>query len=202
MNTPAGIYTLTLTDNNGYTVVKNIQVNGEQPVIASIAASVKTAEQNQEVTFIGAADNTSTYSWIFGDESTATGSRVTHIYQNEGIYNVVMNAVNASGCTSQVTQTITVTSRSTTGVTNLNGATNINVWSNNSLLYVDFTQVAAVEATIDIYDVLGQKLYSDRYTDNAVYMKQITNIEVGYILVRVKNNNEIITKKVFISNDK
>jgi len=33
-------------------------------------------------------------------------------------------------------------------------------------------------------------------------MKEITDIEVGYIIVRVKNNDEIITKKVFITNDK
>jgi len=202
VNVVAGVYTLTLTDNTGYAVVKNIQVNGAEQVTASFIASAKIVEQNQDIAFTGTADNSSTFDWSFGDGASGTGAAVMHSYQSAGIYTITLNVVNASGCTSQSTQNVSVTPRSSTGIPTLNSNEQISIWSNTNLLYVDFTQMDAVEATIDVYNVLGQKLYSDRYNTSTVYMKEITDIEVGYIIVRVKNNDEIITKKVFITNDK
>jgi hypothetical protein len=53
-----------------------------------------------------------------------------------------------------------------------------------------------------IYDILGQEISNDKVVNNVVYQKEINNIEAAYMIVMVKNDNEIITKKVFITNIK
>ena len=40
------------------------------------------------------------------------------------------------------------------------------------------------------------------YTVNNVYQKEIDNIDAAYLIIRVKNEDEIITKKLFITNYK
>ena len=53
---PAGVYTATLVDNTGYTVVKNIQVTGAETVTASFDASATSVRQNEEVNFTATAN--------------------------------------------------------------------------------------------------------------------------------------------------
>lgn len=43
------------------------------------------------------------YSWDFGDGTTGSGPNPTHTYTNYGIYDIVMSAINTTGCTSQDT---------------------------------------------------------------------------------------------------
>jgi len=68
--------------------------------------------QGQTVTFNGSANYpqnnagyfqsnaTSTFTWSFGDGTTATGQTVTHTYANEGGYNVDLSVTDVNGCTS------------------------------------------------------------------------------------------------------
>ncbi|MFP4524503.1 MAG: PKD domain-containing protein, partial [Candidatus Woesearchaeota archaeon] len=50
-----------------------------------------------------------TYSWDLGDGQTATGSSVTHTYQNPGAYNATCTAEDADGDTIEGTVTVTAT---------------------------------------------------------------------------------------------
>jgi hypothetical protein len=59
---------------------------------------------------------------------------------------------------------------------------------------------ATVNAVIKIYDVLGQELSEDHFTLNSLYQKEIDDIEAAYVIVSVKNNDKITTRKVFVSN--
>jgi len=69
-------------------------------------------------------------------------------------------------------------------------------------VFVDFTSLKNVDATIIIYNILGQEISNEKVTNNAVYQKEIGNISAAYMVVQVRQNDETITKKVFISNDK
>jgi len=48
--------------------------------------------------------------------------------------------------------------------------------------------------------VLGQQLVNEKFGRSTVYSKPITNLEAAYVIVRVKNDSEIITKKLLITN--
>lgn len=76
----------------------------------------------------------------------------------------------------------------------------INIRSDENRIFVDFTKQADVDAQVDIYNVLGQLLSSEKYGKSSLYSKEIDNLEAAYLIVRVKNDDLITTKKVFLAN--
>ena len=54
-----------------------------------------------------------TYFWSFGDGTTGSGATVTHVYDLEGTFNVVLTATNVNGSNSA---TAPITTRSLTGL--------------------------------------------------------------------------------------
>ncbi len=126
---------------------------------------------------------------------------VTHNYTTEGVYTVSVNAVNADGCNVTATQSVTVNAKAT-GVANITDS-KLNIWSNEDRIYVDFSKQKHVEATIDIYNILGQVISSgEKFGKATIYSRQLNNLEAGYVVVSVKGDNGVTTKKVFIGNTK
>ena len=198
VNAAAGTYTLTLTDNNNYTVVKNIIVNGTAPVTATFAA-VNTTTTQVDVAFNSTTANATNYYWDFGDGTTASGQNTLHSYADTGTYTVTLIVVGANGCSATAAQTITVTENTTTGINNLGGNKSITIWSNENRVYVDFSKQTKVEATIEIYNVLGQQLVNETFGRSTIYTKPISNLEAAYVIVKVKNDNVVTTKRVLIT---
>jgi len=153
----------------------------------------------ENITFNSDSANVTSYSWDFGDGSTAVGITSSHIYQVQGVYNVVLMVKGEGGCVSSTAKNITVTSRSITGIQDVTKG-KLNIWSHGNVVYIDFSDQGNVEAEIEMYDVLGQLLSSDKFGSSTVYTKQIGNTEAAYIIVKVKNDECVTTKKVFISN--
>lgn len=52
-----------------------------------------------------------TYSWNFGDATTATTANPTHVFAAGGVYNVVLTISNGAGCTSSIAHSVTVLPR-------------------------------------------------------------------------------------------
>jgi len=48
------------------------------------------------------------YAWAFGDGTAATGIKVTHVFEKEGEYNVILTVTDSQGLTDSVTQPIMV----------------------------------------------------------------------------------------------
>jgi PKD repeat protein len=195
-----GTYVITLVDNNNYTVAKTVTVSGTSPVTAVFTPSVTVAETNQAVSFNSSSVATNYY-WDFGDGTTATGQNAIHNYSDTGTYTVTLIVISEGGCSSTTTQTITV-NQTATGITTLNNKAAINIWSNENKVYIDFSQMAKTDATIAIYNVLGQELVNEKFARSIIYNKAILNTEATYVIVKVKNGDVVITKKVFIANVK
>jgi len=198
----AGSYTLTLIDTNSYTVTKTIIVNGPEMVTAGFQANSDAVQTGQTVTLTASSTGSGTYQWNFGNGVSASGVNTTVSYTQPGVYTVSLVVTNQSGCSATQTQTITVTSADATGISNINNPGNLKIWSHNNLVYVDFTDAQLKDASVTIYDILGQEISNDKVVNNVVYEKQINSIEAAYMIVMVRNNNEITTKKVFIINTK
>ena len=197
-----GSYTLTLTDTNNYVAVKSIQVNGPQIMAAGFAMSVDTVQVEQNVTLTAITAGAGSYEWNLGNGTTALGQSVNVSYAQAGVYTLSLMVTSPAGCKTTQTSTITVLAANTTGLNNITGSGVVNIWSNRNKVYVDFTALSKVDATITIYNILGQEISNDYYTFNNVYQREIDNMDAAYLIIRVKNEEEIITKKVFITSGK
>ncbi len=112
----AGSYTVTLTvtDNQGLASapvshVVTVTAPANQPPVAAFT-SVPT---NLSVAFDGTTstdpDGTiASYAWAFGDGTTSTAAKPTHVYAAAGSYNVTLTVTDNSGATNAVTHTVVV----------------------------------------------------------------------------------------------
>jgi PKD repeat protein len=108
---------LTITDSAGHTssVSKTITVaaGGAGSPAPAFTFSPTTPKLRQAVTFdgSGSTDHGTTitsYSWSFGDGSTASGVTARHAYRRTGSYTVTLTIGDSSGHSASVTHTVTV----------------------------------------------------------------------------------------------
>lgn len=192
-----GVYTVTLVDANNYTVARNVMVSGANAADATFNASATTVMEGDNVVFT-ANEQGATYTWDLGNGAIATGSGVTMNYALPGVYTVKLTVTNQSGCTATSTQLITVNEEVQTGIKDVTDGS-IKLWSNSNKVYVDFSKAKLNNASVSIYNLIGQELSKDK-VNGVVYVKEVTQLDAGYVLVRVENNGSIITKKLLITN--
>jgi autotransporter-associated beta strand protein len=197
----AGTYTLTLIDTNNYSVTKTIFVTGQEMVTADFQVSGNTVQVGQSVILNAVTSGASNYQWEMGNGTTATGLSATTSYTQSGTYTVSLVVSNTSGCSATKTQTITVTAGAT-GFNNINNNEGINIWSHDNLIYVDYSATQPVNSSITVYDILGQEISRETVNSKQVYVKEMNNIDAAYFIVMVRNDDKIITRKVFITNSK
>ncbi|MDA7747399.1 PKD domain-containing protein, partial [Psychromonas sp.] len=118
--TDAGVYTatLTVTDDAGQSTQATTQITVEAVIdldpIAAFTMSSSTGDAPFAVSFNASTssdDNSiSSYTWDFGDGSTAaTGITTSHTYTIAGDYTVMLTVTDSSNQTHSVTESITVT---------------------------------------------------------------------------------------------
>lgn len=109
----AGTYSVELTISNDDTddedsCTKTIKVLDVEKPAASFVASTTSGTAPLTVTFTDRTDNDPTsWSWSFGDGSTAATQNPSHTYTNAGTYSVTLKATNAAG-SSTVTESALV----------------------------------------------------------------------------------------------
>ncbi|MBP6731141.1 MAG: PKD domain-containing protein, partial [Chitinophagales bacterium] len=173
--------------------------NGAGAVAAVFTPSVNATQTNLPVNFTSSSVATSYY-WDFGDGTTESGQNVIHSYADTGTYTVTLIVISEGGCSTSSSQTVTV-SQTATGIGTITNGGPISIWSNGGRVYVDFSKQSKVEAEIQVYNVIGQELVNEKFGRSTIYSKPITNIEVGYVIVKVKNAGGFTTKKVLITNN-
>jgi PKD repeat protein/thiol-disulfide isomerase/thioredoxin len=114
--TQPGAYTFTLTNSSNGCIVSNevtVLDNSELVVPGFEASATELVATFVDISTGGAYS----WSWDFGDGTSSTDQNSTHIYSNDGTYNVCLTAVN--GCGSEtICQEITVETAVTAIVVN------------------------------------------------------------------------------------
>ncbi len=115
--TSPGVYTVTLTvtDDLGVSSSASTTITIDAVPTVTFTASANPATAGSTVAFNagGSSDSYGTitsYSWNFGDGTTATGVAPSHAYASPGTYTVSLNVTNDAGQSATQTGTITVNS--------------------------------------------------------------------------------------------
>ncbi len=112
------VVTLTVVDNNGVAAGKTAHiVVKNRPPVAKLTTSATILDKQETVTFDarGSYDSDGTivtYSWAFGDGTTATGVSASHSYPNAGAYPVTLTVTDDDGATDTASITKTVRNQS------------------------------------------------------------------------------------------
>ena len=84
---------------------------GEAPVAVASASTVRgTAPLSVDFSGAGSSDDGSivAYAWTFGDNSTGSGTTITHVYTTQGSYPVQLRVTDNSGLSATSSLTVTV----------------------------------------------------------------------------------------------
>ncbi|MFN8285475.1 MAG: PKD domain-containing protein [Chitinophagales bacterium] len=196
----AGVYQIELTDNDGYTVIKNIQIQGAAPMIATMHLSNANPETGEEIQLETAGD-VANAQWDFGDGTIQYGLAVAHTYQQQGAYTLALTVTNNEGCSASTQQIVNVTAKTTTDITSVANQ-GINMWSSSADVFIDFRQLKNVKAHIDIYNLLGQKVWTDDYMKPGLYAQALDDVGNTYVIVQVNTNGVVNTKKLLLKSSK
>ena len=107
-NLLAGTYSLTITDANNCSTTLPVTVPQELGVVASITADPMSGGYPLTVNFTNNSTGAVNYRWNFGDGDTSIIASPSHVFLQQGEYQVVLTAYNTPGCVTSDTLTIFV----------------------------------------------------------------------------------------------
>ena len=118
---PGGLWTLVVTGSdssspsNGGSGTKPVTLQ-DRPPVASFTSTPPSAPTGTAITFDGTASydfdgSVVSYSWDFGDQTTGTGSVVTHSYSLAKTYTVTLTVTDNGGVTGSTSSQVTIGDR-------------------------------------------------------------------------------------------
>jgi PKD repeat protein len=149
--------------------------------------------------FTNQSTNAVTYSWNFGDSSPLDNTaNPSHDYLANGTYTVTLTVTGPCG-TDTYTQVITITQ---VGMQDTDLANTLSLFPNpnNGQFTLSFNFEKAKDVTVEVLDVTGRIVYSDKQNGITTYNKQIgiENADQGMYLVRIITTEGVVTQKIII----
>jgi len=184
-------FTLTVTSQcTPSTISPFTQINGG----AWVSTGVATLAAGGSVYF-GPAWLDGSWSWSGPNGFTASGRglELTNVqpYQSG---NYVVTFINAGGCSSQYTHSLTVTGLSTSTKSPNNAI--VDVFPNPA---IDFINVRnAKGADISIFDSMGKVVFKSSCVDDLTRV-DVAGLFNGFYMIRAQKGKEIVTKKLVIT---
>ncbi|PCH95626.1 MAG: hypothetical protein COB85_04320 [Bacteroidetes bacterium] len=197
----AGIYSVTITDNNNCTQVSSpIEIVDGMQVIAGITSSSTTVYLNDgaEVQFNSLSIGATTYLWDFGDGNTSTDKNPLHAYITTGTYTVTHTAFN--GTCSDAQSDIIVVLETTGAFAIIENLDEVLITQENNNVIVKFNLLRRSQAEIEVFNSVGQLITSMttnvKRSDVRLDLPQLAD---GIYLVNVNTKEVSLTKKVLLN---
>lgn len=194
-NLPEGQYTLTLQHGSGYTVTKNIIVQGVQAVEAEFS-NTNTAVVGESVNFNNLSAGANSYNWNFGDGYTAADANPAHVFQYPGEYTIELTA-SSDDCIDNSYGTLKVSDVSSgIGTSETN---DIKAYAYSKTVVVSFTGQFSSNARIALYDLTGRLIAEQtQVTASGNQQVQLNNIVSGPYLVKITTAEKSLVQKLFV----
>ncbi|MEI8013035.1 MAG: T9SS type A sorting domain-containing protein, partial [Candidatus Omnitrophota bacterium] len=140
-----------------------------------------------------------TYNWSFGDGGTSTIANPVHFYATNGTYYAKLVTTNFCG-TDSSTQTVVVTNAS---INESSFLKNFNIYPNptNHSVNITLTSATSTNASILIYDLLGNAIYNENIIINTSeynHKVDVSTFGKGIYFITLKSNNTTISKKLIV----
>ncbi len=179
-NLNAGSYTITATDNNGCTVTAAVVIT--QPAALSILAdSTKDNGTCNGSAWAVVTGGTAAYSYLW------TGGLTSDTITNQCTGDYCCTVTDANGCMDSVCVEIPIT----TGIKNVaadKGGITIYPNPNNGTFTIE-SSAANSQLSVEIYNVLGEKIFSSLNTTNQTFKVDLSSQPSGLYFYRVLKQN-------------
>jgi PKD repeat protein len=166
-------YTVTVTDGgNTVTGSATVTVNN-QPVagFTSSSASMPT------IVFTNTSQHATSYSWDFDDGSTGTDANPTHIYEQNGDFDVTLTATNTCGSDTE-TGTVTITGIYINSVEN-NLKFVVAPNPSEGVFTVTLAGTDGKPTTMRIYDLSGKSVFEETFTGSVERQMDLSSLPKG-----------------------
>jgi len=196
-------YTLEVRDINGCTNKADLELTVDNPYTDFTASQtgIRPADPVQFV--VNSINETSTYKWIFGDNTDGTGSNVIHYYYNEGMYDVTLEIESVNHCTAtNIKENYINVSENNPGVS-VNESKlqilDIKLYPVpvKSILQIDASSYnQSNEIDVSIYNSSGQLMSSFMISPKDIYEFSMSDYPNGSYVVMMRVNDIISSQKI------
>ncbi|GIV34146.1 MAG: hypothetical protein KatS3mg031_1681 [Chitinophagales bacterium] len=194
-----GLYRLELIDTEGYTVIKELLLEGKPVVSAAFTSSAYTVQVGDPVVFTNLSAGALFYHWDFGDGNSSTLKDPTYVYVSPGSYRVVLVAANDE-CADTLTIFIEVREKAT-ALPSVNYTNkNVLVFTQGSRVYIDMTKSGWQHAVFSLFNLLGDRLMTGELAGTSLHTLEVPlPPAVGFICITNGKHTEI-RKLIFTGN--
>ncbi|MEP7171191.1 MAG: gliding motility-associated C-terminal domain-containing protein [Bacteroidota bacterium] len=156
-----GNYTVTVTDANSCSVTAIVNVTSLPAINVSVLPDSSNGAPPLTVNFTNSNTGGITYSWNFGDGSTASTHDASHIYTSDSTYNGYLVVTNLDGCTDTGKFVVIVLTNSEFQI--------YNVFTPNSDTHNDFWSIkthGVLNLSTEVYNRWGEQIFERDYVNN------------------------------------
>jgi hypothetical protein len=188
------VYYVSITDGCGYFSNDSFALQ----VLPDPTAMFTYNVTNNSVSFTDNSQNTTGWSWDFGDTQSSTQQNPTHTYTTNGTYTVILTASNGCG-TDTSTAVISII---TTGISPVEGNSVMTIFPNPaSQSFTIYFPQAEGDLVLELTDVDG-KLLERKEIGNTMggmsFVMDISGFESGIYFLRVSSSRLSEVQKVVI----
>ena len=194
---PGGQYDLTLDNNNGIVVQKQIELIGVDQVEAQFLPDQMEVFVDQLIVFVNQSTGAVNYLWDFGDGSVSTDVQPIHTYSNAGNFDVSLIA-NNSDCQEEHVESIVVHELPSGLVELYDGRVVIYSYKHTLVLILDLPLKDDV-MDLRLFNAMGQLIYGKNTLTNGRHEVAMTHYADGYYVVELSGRDQAIAQKVFVT---
>lgn len=191
-------YTVAMTDSNGtgQTTYGRVLVRVDTQLPSAL---FNKSQNNYAVSFNAQETDALSYHWDFGDGDSSVLRNVVHVYDQPGLYEVVLSVTNVCGTSTQ-TDTINVLFNSVSAVSPGMG---ISVWPNPSKGKI-MMEPAGMYVTdvlhMAVYNYQGKLVHTRSVKSTGTQQIDLTHLGTGVYLIRLESEGRIVANKKIIIN--
>lgn len=192
-----GIYSVSLTVTNDSGMNNIIE---SQVIVATTLPTIDfeaTVGDNGEVVFTNLSEEATEFTWDFGDNNGSDEENPTHTYAEDGEFEVVLTGTNICGEV-VFTQLVSVVITDVNDVyKNINFTVFPNPFTETSAIGFD-TDVALENATINVYNALGQLMETYQVAGNSGVVAVGNDLQAGLYFVELAVAGTVIEQEKIV----